>query len=361
MVGLALWLVKEPEGYFVHHTETVCLAGAPFDFGGRQVRRCTIVRISLAILAWVLAACSSLTPRPAAQVIASTSSALFAHNVFPLALTDDLGRQVTLPSAPKRIVSLAPSNTEILFAVGAGDQVVGLTQYCNYPPEASQGRTVIGGFAANSISVEKIMSLQPDLVLAAGSEHKMVIEALEKSNVTVFALDAQTLDDIYGDLLAIGQMTGHAPEAQSLVGKMKLRVAAVSDKVKAIPASERVRVFYEVWDEPLTTAGPGTSVHQVIETAGGINIFADVAREQYPKVSAEVVIERNPDVILGPSSHGSALIAAKVAARPGWQSVKAVEKGRIVIMDGDMISRAGPRVVDAIEAVAKNLYPDRFK
>jgi iron complex transport system substrate-binding protein len=141
---------------------------------------------------------------------------------------------------------------------------------------------------------------------------------------------------------------------------MKQRVAAVSDRVKAIPASERVRVFYEVWDEPLTTVGPGTFVHQVIETAGGVNIFADV-KEQYPKVSAEVVIERNPDVILGPSSHGSALIADKIAARPGWQPVKAVEKGRIVIVDGDMISRAGPRVVDAIEATAKSLYPDRFK
>jgi iron complex transport system substrate-binding protein len=316
--------------------------------------------ISLAVLASLLTACSSSTMQPVAQVIAPTPAVTSAPATFPLTLTDDLGRKVTLPSMPERIVSLAPSNTEILFAVGAGDQVVGLTKYCNYPPDVSKDRAIIGGFAANSISLEKVVSLQPDLVLTAGSSHKTVIEALEKSDVTVYALDAQTLDGIYGNVLAVGQMTGHASEAQMLVDEMKQRMAAVSDKVKTIPANERVRVFYEVWDEPLTTAGASTFVHQVIETAGGVNIFADV-KEQYPKVSAETVIERNPDVIVGPSSHGSALIAGKIAARPGWKPVKAVEKERIVIVDGDMISRAGPRIVDAIEVVAKNLYPERFK
>ena len=315
--------------------------------------------IGPAVIGLALAACApqALPPAPPPTQASVTTPAPAS---FPLAVTDDLGRKVTFGAAPRRIVSLAPSNTEILFAVGAGDQVVGLTKYCNYPPEAGAGRTAIGGFTANSISVEKILALQPDLVVAAGNSQKPVIEALEQTHVMVVALDAQDLDGIYKNIFLAGQITGHTSQAGALVDQMKRRVAAVSDKVKTIPTGERLRVFYEVWDEPLTAAGPTTFIHQVIELAGGSNIFADV-KEQYPQVSPEVVIERNPDVILGPSSHGSALVASKIAARPGWQPIEALQKERIAIVDGDIISRAGPRIVDALESVAQLLYPDRFK
>ncbi len=311
--------------------------------------------IGLAAVGLILAACAPQASPPPTQAALTTP----APTSFPLAATDDLGRKVTLASIPRRIVSLAPSNTEILFAVGAGDQVVGLTKYCNYPPEAAAGRTAVGGFTADSISVEKVLALQPDLVMAAGSSQKPVIEALGQAHVTVLALDAQNLDGIYKNILLAGQVTGHTPRAGALVDDMRRRVAAVSAKVKAIPAGARLKVFYEVWDEPLMTAGPTTFIHQVIELAGGSNIFADAAQE-YPQVSPEAVIERDPDVILGPSSHGSALVASKIAARPGWQPVKAVRQGRIAIVDGDVISRAGPRIVDALESVAKLLYPDYF-
>ncbi len=318
--------------------------------------------INLVVLVVLLSACASpaATPTPQSPVSTSGSNALPSPAPFPLSVTDDLGRKVAVTAAPKRIVSLAPSNTEILFAVGAGDQVIGLTQYCNYPPETSTGRTVIGGFSANSISVEKIVALQPDLVVSVGTAHKPIIETLEQANVPVLALDAQNLEGIYKNILMAGQVTGHDIRAQTLVDQMKRRVAAVSNRVRTIPAQERLRVFYEVWDEPLMTAGSATFVHQVIELAGGINIFADV-KEQYPKVSAEVVIARNPDVILGPSTHGNALAASKIAARPGWQFIRAVQEERISIIDGDVISRAGPRIVDAIEIVATLLYPDRLK
>jgi iron complex transport system substrate-binding protein len=314
-----------------------------------------VLAIGLAVIGLVMAACAPQASPPPTQALVTTPGPAS----FPLAVTDDLGRHVTIASAPKRIVSLAPSNTEILFAVGAGDQVVGLTKYCSYPPEASAGRTVIGGFTANSVSVEKILALQPDLVVAAGSSHRSVIEALEQAHVTILALDAQNLDGIYKNILLAGQVTGHTSQAGKLVDDMKRRVAAVSAKVQTIPAGERPKVFYEVWDEPLMTAGPATFIHQVIELAGGSNIFADAA-EEYPRVSPEVVIERNPDVILGPSSHGDALVASKIAARPGWRPIRAVRQGRVAIVDGDLISRAGPRIVDALESVAKLLYPNRF-
>jgi len=296
------------------------------------------------------------TPAPTATAVPTKPAAA----AYPLTLKDDLGREVKLAQQPQRIVSLAPSITEILFAVGAGPQVVGVTKYCNYPPEAGQGREIVGGFSAKSLSVEKIIGLKPDLVFAGGATHKPVSEALEAAGLTVFNFDPKDFAGVYADILAAGALTGHAAQAEKVVADMKARVAKVTAVTAAIPPDQRVRVFYEVWDEPLMTAGPASFIGQVIELAAGVNIFADV-KEQYPTVSAEAVVSRNPQVILGPSSHGEGLTAEKIAGRPGWKELAAVQAGRIVIIDGDIISRPGPRLVDALEAVARGLYPERFK
>jgi len=277
---------------------------------------------------------------------------------FPLTLTDDLGREVTIETRPQRIVSLAPSNTEILFAVGAGEQVVGVTTYCNYPQEA-QTREQIGGFSAEAISVEKIIALEPDLVLSAGKLHETVTEALERAGGTVYAVDAETFDQVYVSIEAIGQMTGHNEEATNLVAQMKERVAAVESVVAEIPDEERPTVFWETWDNPLMTAGPTTFAGQMIEKGGGVNLFADVT-QRYAEISIEEVIQRNPDVIMGPDTHGEALTADQIATRPGWDTVKAVQDGRIYVFDGDITSRAGPRIVDGLEIIARALHPDRF-
>lgn len=293
------------------------------------------------------------TPTPTAQPTKAAAA-------YPLTLKDDLGREVRLAARPARIVSLAPSITEILFAVGAGEQVVGVTKYCNYPPEAAQGREIVGGFSAKSLSVEKIIGLKPDLVIAGGATHKPVSEALEAAGVPVFNFEPKDLAGVYANILAAGALTGHGPQAEKVVADMKARVQKVAAAAADIPQDRRVKVFYEVWDEPLMTAGPTTFIGQIIELAAGVNIFADV-KEQYPTVSSEAVVARKPDVILGPSSHGEGLTAAKIGARPGWGELAAVKAGRIVIVDGDIISRPGPRLADALEAVARGLYPERFK
>jgi iron complex transport system substrate-binding protein len=277
---------------------------------------------------------------------------------FPLTITDDLGRDVTVETKPQRIVSLAPSNTEILFAVGAGEQLVGVTTYCNYPQEA-QTREQIGGFSAETISMEKVIALEPDLVLSTGKLHETVIEALEQVEVTVYAVDAETFDQVYANIEVVGQMTGHNEEATNLVTQMKERVAAVESVVAEIPDAERPTVFWETWDDPLMTAGPTTFAGQMIAKGGGVNLFAEVA-ERYPQISTEEVIKRNPDMIMGPDSHGEALTADQVATRPGWETVKAVQDGRIYVFDGDITSRPGPRIVDGLEMIARALHPDRF-
>ena len=279
---------------------------------------------------------------------------------YPLTLKDELGREVKIATRPGRIVSLAPSITDVLFAVGAGPQVVGLTKYCNYPPAAAQGREIVGGFSAKSLSVEKIISLKPDLVFAAGATHKPVSEALEAAGVTVFNFDPKDFAGVYANILAAGALTVNPAQAEKVVAGMKARIEKVTTAAASIPQDQRVKVFYEVWDEPLMTAGPATFIGQMIELAGGVNVFADV-KEQYPTVSGEAVIARAPAVIVGPNSHGEGLTAEKIAARPGWKDLAALKAGRIVIVDGDIISRSGPRLADALEAVARGLYPERFK
>lgn len=266
---------------------------------------------------------------------------------------------MTVKSLPQRVISLSPSNTEMLFAVGAGDQVVGVTQFCNYPPEATT-RQQIGGYSAKTINIEKIVSLKPDLVVAESGIHNDVIQALQPLGITVVALKARTFDDAYSSMELLGRLTGHPDKAAQTIAAMKARVKAVTDKVATIPQDKRPTVFWEIWDEPLMTAGPGAFAGQIVQMAGGINIFADVTTD-YPQVSAEEVIKRNPAVIMGPDSHGDKLTIDQIAGRPGWGKLAAITNKRVYLINGDESSRVGPRLADALEATARALYPDLFK
>jgi iron complex transport system substrate-binding protein len=321
----------------------------------------------LLIAVFALSACSPATltatelPKTAVatEAPAATLTETAPAAVFPMTITDDNGREVTVKSAPERIISLSPSNTEILFAVGAGAYVVGDTKYCDYPEEAVS-ITKIGGYSADSISIETIVSLKPDLVLADGSSQGTVIEALEKANITVIAINSKSFEDVYAAIEMIGNVTGNSAKATAVVDDMKTRVAAVTKKIASIPEDQHPTVFWEVWDEPLMTAGPNTFVGQMIQLAGGVSIFADQT-EDWPTVSAEEVVKRNPAVIMGPDSHGDKLTAAQLASRSGWDQIDAVKNNRIYLIDGNTSSRPGPRIVDALESIAKSLYPDLFK
>jgi len=330
-----------------------------------------LISVLLSLLL-ALTACSSTSAPISSQSQLSTSAAptqisptgtpLIAPNSaefsFPVTITDALERQVTLNTAPQRIVSLSPSNTEILFAVGAGEQVVGVTKYCNYPAAATT-REQIGGFSAKTISVENIVALKPDLVFVADEAHQPVIDALTQANIPVIGVDAKTFEDVYANIELIGRLTGHSADAAVMVQTMQQRVAVVKAKTDAIPAAQRLTVFWEVFDEPLITAGPATFIGQMIDLAGGVNIFADVDQE-YPEISVEEVVKRNPAVIMGPESHGDKLTPEQVAARPGWSEIKAVKDGRIALVDSDIVSRPGPRLAEALETIAPILYPNAF-
>ncbi|MBW7881674.1 MAG: ABC transporter substrate-binding protein [Caldilineaceae bacterium] len=311
----------------------------------------------LALVMLALVACTQLVapaPAPATEAPVEEPGA----SSFPLTVTDALSRTVTVASRPQRIVSTLPSNTEMLFAVGAGDQVVGVTKYCNYPPEAAT-RAQVGGITNKSLSVEAIIALEPDLVLA-GAEQDQAIDALSNAGIPVVALRLLSFDEVYSAVELVGALTGHAESGTALAAAMRSHTESVQAAVGDIAESDRPTVFYEVWHEPLMTAGPGTFIGQMIEMAGGRSIFADVS-EDWPQVSAEVVVERDPAVILGPDSHSDQLTAEAISARPGWSEIAAVKDNRIYLLDGDMVSRPGPRVVDALETIARALHPDRFQ
>lgn len=315
----------------------------------------------LVLLYVLVAALCACVPAETSAPAAAPESApgVGAAEGFPITVVDDLGREVTIAQEPERVVSLAPSLTEALFAVGAGEKVVGVTTYCDYPEEA-QSIERVGGFAANTISVEKIVALKPGLVLSAGGFQLPVIEALERVNVPVVALDPQSIADVYASIERVGQLTGYPEQGRQIAQEMKSRIEAVAARMADIPEDERVRVYWQIWDEPLMTAGPAAFAGQLVELAGGINIFGELT-EQYPQISAEEVVKRNPDVIAGPDTHGDKLTPEVFRQRPGWSGIRAVQEGRIYLFDGNIVSRTGPRLADALEAVAEALYPERMK
>ena len=273
-------------------------------------------------------------------------------------LGDSVGRNVLISAQPARIVSLAPSITESLYAIGAGDLLVARTEFCDYPEQALELPT-IGGFSASTISVEAITDLEPDLVIGGSSYQAELIEALENAGIQVIILEPNSLEEINESLLTLGAITGHTQDAEDLLRSMKARVDAVTTIVADIPEDQRVSVFYEVWNDPYMTTTDRTFIGELINQAGGVNIFADID-EEYPSISSEEIIEKDPQVILGPSNHGDQLTSEMIVAREGWGDLSAVKNGRIAIIDGNIVSRAGPRVVEALEAIAQALYPDQF-
>lgn len=277
----------------------------------------------------------------------------------PLSFKDERGTTITLPAKAARIVSLSPELTEILYAAGAGDRVVGNTTYCNYPA-AALSVAKIGGFSANTISIEAIVALRPDLIVGSLSAHGRLAAQFERAGLRFAALPATDFNAVYSTMELVGRIAGSEATASTLVASMKSRLASIQAKTASVPADRRPLVFWETWDEPLMSAGPNTFTGQIIVAAGGRNCFADSTAD-WPVVSFESVLARNPDYIMAADSHGEALTPERLARRTGWTSLKAVQAGRVVFLDGDIVSRAGPRFVDAAELMAKVLYPELFR
>lgn len=276
-----------------------------------------------------------------------------APNESSLSIEDDFGNKVSFDKAPERIISLAPSNTEILFALGLGDKVVGVTSYDDYPEEVLEVEK-IGDFSA--INLEKIIELEPDLVIIYGEGDEEENARLKEAGIPVVGFEPESIDEIIDTINKIAKITGKTAEADSLTNSMMEKRDEIVNKVKGSP---KVRVFYEIWHDPLMAAGPGSFMDQLIELAGGENIAKD-AQDEYPQFDLEQLVERDPEVYLTSADMPEKTPEAMMA-RPGFENISAIKSGQVYVLDPNIVSRPGPRIIEALEIVAEKIHPEIFK
>ena len=266
----------------------------------------------------------------------------------PRVFIDDLGRTVTIEGIPERIISLAPSNTEILFALGLGDNVIGVTDWCNYPPEALD-KEKVGAY--DTPDIETLLALSPDLILAAHGLSMETVGTLEDLGLTVFGIMSTDLDDLMDDIRTVGTITGKEAEADELTSDMAARIQAVVKETEHL--EHRPKTFYVIWNDPLFTVGTETFIHELIEKAGGENIFA--ALTGYPIVSVEEVLARDPEVIITSVwCYDWALNATELGG------INATQAERIYAVDDDLVQRPAPRIVQGLEWLAHFIHPAIF-
>ncbi len=272
-----------------------------------------------------------------------------------LTVTDDLDREVTITKQPERIISMAPANTEILFALGLGEKVVGVTNICNYPPQV-QEKEDIGDY--DNPNLERIIELEPDLILASHGNPTELIDQLEELNYAVVGLNPKNVDDIISSIGMVGKITGKVKEAARLTEEMEKRIEAVLSKTSNLVENNRPKVLYVVWYKPLWTAGSGTFIDELIQKAGGINIAGDIAG--WPQMNLETVLGKNPQVVIVGEGHPGGLVETVKSEEVLWIT-DAFKYNQIYIIDADIVSRTGPRIVDALEEMAKIVHPELFK
>jgi len=286
--------------------------------------------------------------------ITALAAALLSLAAVALPLFRDAGldRDQHTGSARMRIVSLAPGVTEILFALGVGDRLVGVTNCCNQPEEATRIAQV-GGFGAPNI--ETLLALSPDLVIATGFEHKDLPEVLHGSDVRVLDLRIRNFEELFDAIHKIGDAVGRPDRADRLVRQMRADLEAIAPH-DATAKARRPRVFVEITDHPLMTAGAGSFLDDVVTKAGGANVAHELP-QPYPRINPEKVIEWDPEVIVLTSMSRGGDPAAELSRRIGWSDIAAVWSGRIVDdIDPDLLFRPGPRLIEGVRTLAARIH-----
>lgn len=307
----------------------------------------------LAVLAFLLAACGPTAAPGATASPTSAATASPSPAAFPVTVSDFQARSVTVATRPSRIVSIGPSITEFLFALGAGDRIVGVDDFSDEPAVATKIDKV-GGVKVN---LEKVVSLKPDLVLSVKFSDG-TIERIASAGITVLVVDPQSIGDVTRTAILVGRVVG--ADGDKLAAQVDQRLQQVKTQVAG--AASKPRVFHEVdASDPAKpfTVGPGSYIQDLIVIAGGVNIMASAA-SAYPQVSLEEIVRADPEVIvLGDADYGTTV--EQVTARPGWSGMSAVKNKRVFPIADSLVSRPGPRVGDAAEAYAKLLHPELFR
>lgn len=273
---------------------------------------------------------------------------------------DGLGRSVTLDQPAQKIISIAPSNTEILYAIGAGSQLVGRDEFSDYPSEAKELPSVGGGFGA--LDTETMVALKPDLVLASQLTPAEQVEAIEKLGLKVYFLaNPVDIESMLENLRIIGKITGRGTQAETLIESLQNRIAAVDEKLTGL--QNRPLVFYQLDStDPNApwTAGPGSFIDTLISRAGGRNLGSELS-DAYAQLSIEQLLIDQPEMIIVGDYTWGGVTAEAVMARAGWAGLEAIKQSQVFVFDDNLVSRPGPRMVDGLEAMVKLLHPELYQ
>jgi iron complex transport system substrate-binding protein len=279
---------------------------------------------------------------------------------FPVTIKDAIDEEVIIEDKPEKIISLIPSNTEVVYALENGDAIVGVTDFDNYPEEA-MSKEKIGGM---EINIEKMISLKPDLVLAHEStadSTKAGLQQLKDAEIDVVVVnDAQSFDGVYESIEMIGKAIGEPEKAIELVDNMKNSFAELKKQAESIKPDQQKTVFVEVSPAPeIYTAGKNTFINEMLELIGAKNAAGDM--EGWAKVDQEAIVERNPDVVVTTYGYYTENTVELVLGRQGWENVKAVKDQQVFDVHSDLVTRSGPRLAEGAEELAKAIYPGVFK
>lgn len=283
------------------------------------------------------------TPSPAAPASKETH--------YPVTVKDSAGRDVTIPAEPKRVISVLPSNTELTFALGKGGVLVGRSEFDDYPAEVKNIESIGGILKPN---YEQLVALKPDLILFSGGSEPVRDRLVNDYKLNVFVVDPKNFAALYDGITALGIILNAQPKAATVITEMQKAVSEVTQKT--LKASGSPRVFYEVWDDPLMTAGTNTFIDDLIRLAGGTNVGSDVSG--WTPYSLEKLQAGDPDMIIAGSTGG----VTTMKTRKGWEGLKAIKDGKVLAApDQSLISRPGPRLVEGLKWFAQTIHPELYK
>jgi iron complex transport system substrate-binding protein len=272
-----------------------------------------------------------------------------------LTVNDEAGREVSFPFPPKRIVSLAPNITEILYSLGLDEEIVGVSNHCNFPEKAKR-KVRVGSYI--SLDFEKITSLNPDLIIATGAGNtREMVGRLGKLGFQTYVIFPKNFDDILQSIIHIGQVVNRDREARGITEGMKRRSQRVIELTKNLP---RPKVFVQIGEAPIVTVGKGSFADDLLRLAGGENI-AGKEKEVYPRFGMEEILKRSPEVIVISSMNPKGDYQKILQEWTRWKTIPAVKNGRIYLIDSDLLDRPSPRIIDGLEELARVLHPERFK
>ncbi|MDQ6421596.1 ABC transporter substrate-binding protein [Paenibacillus sp. LHD-117] len=316
----------------------------------------------MVVLMLALAACSgnngnsevqstNAAGEPTATVQPESTESASSETTYPLTVVDATGTELVLEQAPTAVVSLAPSETETIYAIGAGDVVVGVDDFSNYPPEAAQVAKV-GDMTTN---IEAVAALNPDLVLASSTMNADAVTKLRELGIPVYATDPKSYDEVVAKVEELGKMMNRSEDAAKTAGQMRDTLALVTEAVKD---AEKKKVYLEF--SPGWTVGSGEFLDELITLAGGTNISASMPG--WFEVNAEEVIKQNPQLIIYPEmGEEKSSIVAGIEARPGWEAIDAVKNKAMIAVTNDPLVRVGPRLADGLLELAKAIHPELVK